>query len=203
MKLYYAPNTISVAVAITLEESGLAHQLQLIDFSTDAQNGPDYTAINPKGRVPALETSDTVLTETGAILDYIAALCPRLMPTDPVQAARARSVMYYLASTMHVNHAHGRRGQRWADDATSWADMTAKVPQTMAASAAYIEAHSIDGPYILGQTFCIADSYLFTVCAWLKDDGVDVAPYPKIQSFMTTMDTRTSVQAVRAKGMLP
>jgi glutathione S-transferase len=208
MKLYYAPNTISVAAAITLEESGLEHQFRLVDFSKDEQNSADYTAINPKGRVPALQTGGTMLretglTETGAILEYIAALCPALMPTDPVQAARARSVMYYLASTMHVNHAHGKRGQRWADNAASWADMTAKVPRTMAASAAHVEAQCIDGPYVLGATFCIADAYLFTVCTWLTGDGVDVHAYPKIQSFMTMMDTRKSVQAVRAKGMLP
>lgn len=202
MKLYYAPNTISVAVAITLEETSLDYTTQHVDFSKGEQLGATYAAINPKGRVPALETNGIILTETGAILDFVAAQVSDLLPTPPQQAAKARSVMYYLASTMHVNHAHKKRGTRWADNEISWADMTAKVPETMAASAAYIEAECIEGPYVMGDTFCVADAYLFMVCTWLKGDGVDPAQYPKIQTLMGTMETRASVQAVRQMGML-
>lgn len=202
MKLYYAPGTIAIAAAIALEESGLDYTSERVDFSKGEQLGAAYAAINPKGRVPALETNGAILTETGAILDFVAAHAPDLMPEDLVQAAKARSVMYYLASTMHVNHAHKLRGARWADNASSWADMTAKVPETMAASAAHIEAECIEGSYVLGDTFCIADAYLFMVCTWLKGDGVDPAQFPKIQKLLDTMETRASVQAVREKGML-
>ena len=69
IKLYYAPNTISVAVAISLEESRLDYTTQHVDFSRNEQLSATYTAINPKGRVPALGTNDGILTETGAILD--------------------------------------------------------------------------------------------------------------------------------------
>ncbi|MEO1778732.1 MAG: glutathione S-transferase N-terminal domain-containing protein, partial [Pseudomonadota bacterium] len=110
MKLFAAPGTISVAVAIALEEAGVAYDLHMLDFASGAQRDAAYRAINPKGRVPALALdSGTVLTETGAILDFVAAHDPRLMPADPVHAAQARAVMYYLASTMHVNHAHKMR----------------------------------------------------------------------------------------------
>lgn len=202
MKLYYAPGTIAIATAIALEESGLAYIAQRIDFAQGEQLGDTYAAINPKGRVPALDINGTILTETGAILEYLAAQCPNLMPTDPLKAAKARSVMYYLASTMHVNHAHKMRGSRWADQQSSWADMTAKVPETMAASAAYLEGQCIDGPYILGETFCIADAYLFLVCSWLKGDGVDPGKLPRVQTLMDAMETRTSVKNVRKLGML-
>ena len=124
MNLFYANGTISIAPAIALVEAGL-----------------DHLAINPKGRVPALVLADgTVLTETGALLDYIAAIAPDagLVPDAAADAAHMRAVMYYLASTMHVAHAHKMRGARWADKAESHADMTAKVPQTMAACAAYV-----------------------------------------------------------------
>lgn len=202
MKLYYAPGTIAVAAAITLEESGLPYTSQRVDFSKGEQLSPAYAAINPKGRVPALEANGTILTETGAILDFVAAQAPGLMPTDPLQAAKARSVMYYLASTMHVNHAHKLRGARWADHASSWDDMTAKVPETMAACAAHLEADCIDGPFVLGDRFSIADAYLFTVCTWLKGDGVDPTLFPRVQTLMDTMETRASVKSIRAKGML-
>ncbi|MEL6452278.1 MAG: glutathione S-transferase family protein [Pseudomonadota bacterium] len=203
MKLHYAPGTISIAVAIALEEAGMAYTPAKVDFASGAQSGPDYAKINPKGRVPALEVGETILTETGAILDYIASQTPALMPQDPLDAAQARAVMYYLASTMHVNHAHKMRGHRWADTEASWADMTAKVPQTMAASAAFVESDCLTGPYVLGDAICLADPYLFVVCNWLPGDGVDLAPFPKITAFMQAMEARASVQAVRANGMLP
>ncbi|WP_420011308.1 glutathione S-transferase family protein [Tateyamaria sp.] len=203
MKLHYAPGTISIAAAIALEEAGLDYTAHKLDFSQGDQNSTAYLAINPKGRVPALDVDGQILTETGAILDFVAAHDPRLMPADPVHAAHARSVMYYLASTMHVNHAHKMRGHRWADNAASHADMTAKVPETMTASATFVEAGCIRGTYVLGDHFSIADCYLFVVCNWLPGDGVDLAPFPKIRAFMDAMEARHSVQTVRANGMLP
>lgn len=205
MKLFYANGTISIAPAIALVEAGLDHDLSRLDFAEAAQTKPEYLAINPKGRVPALVLADgTVLTETGALLDYIAALAPDagLVPDAAADAAHMRAVMYYLASTMHVAHAHKMRGTRWADKAESHADMTAKVPQTMAACAAYVEAECLRGDYVCGGAFTVADAYLFVVCNWLAGDGVSVADYPKITAFMARMEARDSVKAVRAKGML-
>ncbi|APX13407.1 glutathione S-transferase family protein [Tateyamaria omphalii] len=202
MKLYYATSTISIAVAIALEEAGLPYDTHQLNFAAGDQQSPGYAKVNPKGRVPALEVDGTILTETGALLDYIATQAPHLMPTDPIQAARARSVMYYLASTMHVNHAHKMRGHRWADQDSSKQDMKAKVPETMTASAQYIETDCLTGPFILGDQITIADTYLFMVCTWLPGDGVDLAPFPKLRSFMDAMEARDSVKTIRAKGML-
>ena len=205
LKLYYAPGTISIAVAITLEEAGLPYDAVKIDFRSAEQTLPDYLAINAKGRVPALGLQDgTVLTETGALLEYIAALSPaaKLVPADPIQAAQMRSAMYYLASTMHVAHAHKMRGSRWAKQQSSFDDMAAMVPQTMAACATHVETHLLRGTCVLGQDFSIADPYLFVGCNWLEGDGVNVADYPKIQKFMTEMETRKSVVNIRKKAML-
>lgn len=205
MNLFYANGTISIAPAIALLEAGLAHELTRLEFATAEQTKPKYLAINPKGRVPALVLDDgTVLTETGALLDYIAAIAPQaaLLPDTAVEAAHMRGVMYYLASTMHVAHAHKMRGSRWADRPESHADMAAKVPQTMAACAAFVEAECLRGDYVCGAAFTVADAYLFVVCNWLAGDGVAVSDYPKIAAFMARMETRESVKTVRAKGMI-
>ncbi|MEM7520198.1 MAG: glutathione S-transferase N-terminal domain-containing protein [Pseudomonadota bacterium] len=205
MQLYYAPGTISVAVAIALEEAGLGYTPRKVDFAEAAQTKPDYLALNPKGRVPALALqTGQVLTETGALLEYIAQVSQRsaLVPTKAEDAAHMRAVMYYLASTMHVAHAHKMRGSRWADDASSWADMAAKVPETMTACAAYVEAACLKGAYVLGYDFSLADPYLFVVCNWLQGDGVNMAIFPTITNFLALMETRESVKAVRAKGIL-
>lgn len=205
MKLYFAPGTISIAVAIALEEAELAYDAIKVDFATAEQTKAEYLALNPKGRVPTLvTTSGTRLTETGAILDYIATLAPdkRLVPADAETAAHMRSIMYYLASTMHVNHAHKMRGHRWADAASSLADMTSKVTETMTASAAYIEASAFLGDYVCGKNLTLADPYLFVVCNWLAGDGVNVADFPKISAFLDRMNRRPSVQKIIAAGML-
>ena len=118
MQLYYAKGTIAIAVAIALHEAGVEFEPVRLDFKAGEQTRPDYHAINPKGRVPALVTDQGILTETAAILEHIADLAPAagLRPSDPWQAAKMREAMLYLASTMHVNHAHRARGHRWADD---------------------------------------------------------------------------------------
>lgn len=204
MKLHYAPGTISIAVAIALHEAGLEFEAVRVDFKAKAQTQPAYLHINPKGRVPALETEGGILTETGAILDYIAAIAPdaRLMPTTPFQAAKQRAIMYYLASTMHVNHAHGPRASRWADSAAAQEDMRAKVPETMAECCFYIEQHCLTLPFTIGDQITVADAYLFIACTWLEGDGIDVTDYPRIAAFRRNMEARSSVQAVRAAGML-
>lgn len=205
LKLYYAPGTISIAVAIALEEAGLPYEPIKVDFATAAQTKPEYLRVNPKGRVPALVTPHgAVLTETGALLDYIAALTPeaKLVPQRAEDAAHMRSVMYFLASTMHVAHAHKVRGNRWADQQSSFDDMKAKVPETVAACATYVEAECLRGTYVTGDHISIADPYLFMVCSWMEGDGVSPAGFPKIDGFLTHMDTRESLKAVRKKGML-
>ncbi|SDX31951.1 glutathione S-transferase [Ruegeria halocynthiae] len=204
MQLYYAPRTISVAVAIALHESGLDYDAIQLDFAGGEQTKPAYKQINPKGRVPALVVDGGILTETGALLEYVAARAPStgLVPADPVMAARMREVMYYLASTMHVNHAHKLRGHRWADQKSSWKDMKVKVAQTMTASCAYICSNGLRGPFVLGEAFSLADAYLYVVCSWLEGDGVDVSAFPKILAFRKAMEARPSIQAVRTAGML-
>ncbi|MEM9637208.1 MAG: glutathione S-transferase family protein [Pseudomonadota bacterium] len=205
MRLHYAPRTISIAVAITLEEAGLPYEAVPVDFSAGEQKGDAYLALNPKGRVPTLETdSGTVLTETGALLDYIAALAPGagLVPGDPERAAQMRSVMYFLGSTMHVNHAHMRRGDRWATKKSSFDDMIAKTPENMAENARYFTTDCLEGDYVLGDDFSIADPYAYMLCSWLERDEVSLTDFPEITAYLDRMNARPAVQAVKSKGML-
>ena len=203
MQLYYAPKTISVAVAIALEEAGIDYETVLVDFATKEQTSAAYQQINPKGRVPALAFEGGLLTETGALLEFIDDQEGNsLRPSDPILAARMREVMFYLASTMHVNHAHKLRGSRWATERSSWKDMQKMVPTTMAASCEYICRAGLRGPFVLGEAVSIADCYLYVICTWLEGDGVSLDEFPKIQTFMAAMEARASVRAVAEKGML-
>jgi glutathione S-transferase len=204
MQLYFAKGTISIAVAIALNEARLDHDAIRVDFASGEQTTPAYAQINPKGRVPALVVDGGILTETGALLDYIADIAPEagLRPEDPLAAARMREVMFYLASTMHVNHAHKMRGSRWASQPSSYKDMKAKVPHTMTTSCQYIVDHALRGPFVLGDQVSLADCYLYVICTWLDGDGVDLDAFPKIKTFMVAMEQRESVRAAYADDML-
>lgn len=199
LKLYCAPITISTAVVTALNEGVHWEQIR-VDVAGGEQTRPDYLALNPKGRVPVLVTPEGLLTETGAILEYLGKTAlPDLVPLDPLHRARMREIMYYLASTMHVNHAHMRRGYRWADQESSYKDMQAKVPETMAASSAYVE-NLIEGPYLFGDAPTLADFYLYTVTTWLGRDGVEIEDYPKLAAFKAAMESRASVKKAQADG---
>jgi glutathione S-transferase len=206
MRLYLAKGTISVAVAIAFEEAGVLFEPVVLEFATGAQTKAEYLAINPKGRVPALEVLGGILTETGAILEYVASLAApkaaKLVPGDALAAARMREVMYYLATTMHVNHAHKLRGHRWADLETSHADMASKVRQTMAASSAYLEDSLDLAPFLGGAEVNLADCYLYVVCTWLAGDGVPIGDFPRLFAHHAAMGQRASVLAARAQGWL-
>lgn len=202
LKLYYAKGTIASASAVALFETGLEFDAINVDFAQNEQRGDAFLALNPKGRVPVLVTDHGLLTETGAILDYIADIAPaaNLRPTDQFAAAQLRAAMYYFASTAHVNHAHKVRGTRWVTEEASIKDMQAKVPQTMTESAAYIEQNILTGPFILGDQISMADPYLYTVTTWMPGDGVDMSAFPKIQAFIAAMESRPSVQTAMTQG---
>lgn len=201
MKLYFAPGTCSLAPLIALEEAGLEFTAERVDLAAGAQRSPDFLAINPKGRVPALVTDRGILTENPAILAYIAHQAPsaRLAPEDDAfEFARLQSFNNYLASTVHVAHAHGRRGARWADEPEAIEAMKRKMSQNMADCFALIEAEFFKGPWVMGSTYTIADPYLFTIAGWLEGDGVDPAQFPKVSDHTRRMLDRPTVQRATA-----
>ena len=199
-KLYYGPGTCARASHIALEEAGAAYTAERLDMKNNQQNSAGYLSINPKGRVPALVTDHGILTETPAILAFIAQSFPeaKLAPSDGFAFAQAQAFNSYLCSTVHVAHAHKGRGARWATEETSFADMKRKVPQTMAACFALIERDMFRGPWVMGDQYTVCDPYLFTIAGWLEGDGVDIATLPKVADHYKRMSARPAVQKVLA-----
>lgn len=198
LTLYYSRASCAYAPHILLHDAGADFTTVEIDFATGEQTSPDFLAINPKGRVPALVTPDGILTENPAILLYIAQTHPetKLAPSEPFALARAQSFNMFLASTVHVAHSHKHRGARWADDPAAQAAMTAKVTENMAMYAGMIEAHYFTGPWVLGEDYSMCDAYLALITRWLGADGVDLADFPNLQAHDKLMRTRPSMQAV-------
>jgi glutathione S-transferase len=202
LTFYYTPGTCSQASLIALEEAGLAFEARKISFADGEQRSEAFLKVNPKGRVPALVTDQGVITETPAILAFIAAIAPaaKLAPLDnPFAFAQLQSFNNYICSTVHINHAHRPRGSRWADDLAAQEAMKAKVPQTMTESFTLIEDRMFAGPWVMGEAYSVADPYLFVMTGWLPSDGVDPAAFPKIAAHHARMLERPAVQRALAR----
>ena len=206
LTLYYATHTCSLATHIALEEAGADYSAVRIDFSKNQQQSPDYLKVNPKGRVPALVTDRGILTETPAMLAFVAQSLPaaKLAPVDdPFAFAEVQAFNSYLCSTLHVAHAHRMRGYRWVDagDATALAAMQRKVPQSVTACFELIERDMLAAPWVMGERYTICDPYLFTLAQWLEADGVDPARIPRVIDHRRRMSERTSVRRAIAEEL--
>lgn len=201
---YFAPGTCSLAVHIALEEAGASFQAVRVDLAQGQQRTPDYLRLNPKGRVPMLLTAQGALTETPALLLYVAQSFPQagLAPlSDPFALARLQAFNSYLCSTVHVAHAHGKRGSRWVDaqDSAAIEAMRRHVPASYGDCFELIERELLQGPWAMGEAYSIADAYLFTLAGWLESDGVDPARFPKVLAHRQRMVQRPAVQRALAR----
>ena len=204
MKLYYAAHTCALASHIALEEAGADYSTVRIDFAAHQQRSPEYLAINPKGRVPALVTERGILTETPAMLAFIAQSFPKakLAPLDdPFRFAEVQAFNSYLCSTVHVAHAHRMRGTRWADDPAAIEAMKRKVPDSVAACFELIEQKMLQGPWVMGDSYTVCDPYLFTLAQWMEADGVDIARFPKLGDHRHRMSERAAVRKAVAEEL--
>jgi len=204
--LYYAAHTCALASHIALEDAAARYELRRVDFSVAEQRSPDYLRVNPKARVPALVTPRGILTETPAILAFIAQSFPaaELAPLDdPFAFAELQAFNLYLCATLHVAHSHRMRGERWAFEASSFADMQRKVPESVGACYDLIEAEMLKGPWVMGDRYTIADPYLFTLAQWLEDDGVDPARIPRVMEHRARMAERANVRKAVAEEVRP
>jgi glutathione S-transferase len=204
IKLYYAAHTCSLASHIALEDAGAEYSTARISFAAEEQRKPEYLAINPKGRVPALVTDGGILTETPAMLAFIAQSFPqaKLAPLDdPFLFAQAQAFNSYLCSTLHVAHAHRMRGYRWADDPSAIVAMQRKVPESVASCYQLIEEYMPEGPWVMGETYTICDPYLFTMAQWLEQDGVDPTRFPKVIDHRRRMSERPQVRKAIAEEL--
>lgn len=204
LTLYYAPNTCALASHIALEQAGANYEAVRVDFSRNEQRSPDFLRINVKGRVPALATDRGVLTETPAILMFVCQSFPhaQLAPLDDAFAlAQINAFNSYLCSTVHVAHAHRMRGYRWADDPSAIAAMQQKVPQSVGECFEIIEREMLEGPWVMGNHYSVADIYLFTLARWLEGDGVDPERFPKVADHRRRMSQHPVVSKVVASEL--
>jgi glutathione S-transferase len=206
LKLYYAAHTCSLATHIVLEEVGADYSTVRVDFAQEQQKSPEFLKVNPKARVPALVTDRGILTETPAMLVYVAQSFPKsrlALMDDPFAFAQVQAFNSYLCSHLHVAHAHRMRGHRWvdADDTASIAAMQRKVPESVGGAFELIEREMLKGPWVMGEHYTICDPYLFTLAQWLEKDGVDPARVPRVADHRRRMSERPGVKKAIAEEL--
>ncbi len=204
LKLFYTPHTCALASHIVLEEVGADYETERIDFASADQLKPEYLAVNPKGRVPSLVTDLGILTETPAILAFLAQSFPSagLAPLgDAFAFAQVQAFNSYLCSTVHVAHAHRVRGHRWTDDPAAIKAMQRKAPQSIGDSFALIEGGMLEEPWVMGATYTICDPYLFTLAQWLEGDGTDLSRLPRVLEHRDRVAARAATQRAIAQEL--
>ena len=198
MKLYYSPGACSQAAHILLHETGLPHDSEAVDISAKkTASGGDYLAINPKGAVPALGIGDEVLTENGAILQYIGdkAGINALLPGEGMERYRVIEWLAYLGSDVHKSFGPLFNPAISDENRQAAKDMVGKKLD-------FLET-SLDGKdYLTGPSMTVADPYLFAMLGWPGHLGIDLSKWPRLVAYRKRLEERPSVQAVmKAEGL--
>ncbi len=200
MKLYYAPGASSLASHISLREAGLTFDMEKVDLrKKTTETGNDFYQVTIKGAVPALQLDDNqVLTEGSAILQYIADLVPskKLAPSaGTIERYRLMEWLNLIATELHKNYSP-LFNRELADSAKEIFRGNLKRYYDV------VEKQLSKTPFLLGDTFSVADAYLFTVTRYAKFAGLDIGMWPSLQNFQQQMFTRPSViEALKFEGL--
>lgn len=196
MKLYYSPGACSLASHIALEEAQLPYSLVKVDLAAKkTADGSDYLAVNGKGYVPTLELDNgAVLTENAVVLQYIADRNPgtRLAPAHGTfDRYRLGEWLNYIAAEIHKAF-----GPLW--NAKNADEVKDNAKRNLAKRFAYVEKRLAESPFLMGDTFTIADAYLFVMLNWTGLLGVDLAQFPRLRDFHARVKARPAVQKAMA-----
>lgn len=176
MKLFHAPGACSLGIRVLLEEIGAPHEVVTLDLRAGGQRGPDYLAINPKGKVPALLRDDgSVLTEFPAIALWLARTHPEagLWPTGLEEEVRAMELLDYLVSTVHM------RGftlllvpQKFVPGEEAQAALRAHGRAVATEGLAQVAERLGNRPFLHGARPGVTDAALFYILRWAAAVGV-------------------------------
>ncbi len=205
LTLYYSPRACSLASHIALEESGLTYRAVSVDIRSGENTQPAYRKISPSGIVPALDAGGAIITESQAILTYVADLAPEidLIPRPGTRTrARAHEWMNWLSSTLHVRYRSVFRPQAYAGENESAVGAVREHARLKLSDAvSEIEVRLAQQPYALGSTFSVVDAYLFVFYLWSHDERVAAAlpQRPHYQAHAARLLERPAVRSVLAR----
>ena len=193
MKLYYSPGACSLADHIALHEAGLKFDHEKVDLKAKTtESGGDFTEINPKGYVPALEVADgVVLTENIAILSWIADQKASLAPAGDMGRYWLLEMLAFISTEIHKSFKPFFSGAGDDEKAKAKAAIEKRFGQI---------ADMMEGDYLFGDSVSVADAYLFVMLLWAKKNAIDLPA--DLAAFHERMMARDAVQtAMKHEGL--
>jgi glutathione S-transferase len=201
MKLYYSPASCSLSPHIALREAGLPFELVLASTKTHRlADGTDFYTLNPKGYVPLLELDDGQrLSEGPAIVQYIADLAP----STGLAPAAGTMPRYRLMEWLNFISTELHKGFSPLFTPGMPDEAKAMAKDKLLQRLAWVDTQLADRNFLLGDTFTVADAYLFTVAGWGRYVGVDTSGLKHLGAFVARVAARPAVEAaLRAEGLL-
>jgi glutathione S-transferase len=201
MKLYYSSGACSLSPHIVLLEAGLPYTLVKTDLKTKkTDSGADYLTINSKGAVPALQLDDgRVLTEGPAIVQYLADLKPEsgLAPrAGTFERYQLMEILNYITSEVHKTFSP-------LFNPLSSAEMKEAAVTTLTKKFDWLAGFLGKKDFLLGNTFTVADAYLFTVLKWTRIVKIDLSKWPALAAYQARVAQRPKVQAaLKEEGLV-
>ncbi len=197
MILYFTPTACSLASHIALEESGADYEARIAKL-WKPDEAAAYRQVNPTGKVPALIVDGRVLTETVAILSYVADAYPDagLMPEDPWARAQVLSLCAWFASTAHISRRQTRAPERFTPDPVAHEALRAAGQVAVRANLARIDSLLEGRDWLVGERLSVADPYALVFYDWAVRDDIDLTPYAHFTRFKDRMVARPAVRRV-------
>ena len=196
LALYFSPGACSTASHIALEEAGAQYEERPTLLAKGEHKTPEYTKINPRGKVPALGVDDEVITENTAILTYVARRFPekKLLPDDPVALAQCISTMAWLSNSVHPAFAHVFKADKFAATEAGQADVKETGKKTFFDALKEIDSMLAGKQWIMGDQFTVADPYALVFYGW----GVRIElPVKALANYTAWKDRMLARPAVR------
>lgn len=201
MKLFYSPGACSLSPHIALLEAGLPFSLEKVDLKDKrVESGGDYNGVNGKGYVPALQLDNgQVLTEGPAIVQYIA----DQKPAAGLAPAAGTMERYRLQEWLNFVTAELHKSMGSMFNPAQTAEWKEAVKATLSKRLDWLSKQLEGKQYLMGETFSIADGYLFTVLTWAPHVGFDLGRWPVIQQYAARVGQRPKVvEAMKAEGLV-
>jgi glutathione S-transferase len=201
MKLYFSPGACSLSPHIVLREAGLAFDLEQVDVrAKKTAGGGDFFQVNPKGQVPTLLLDDgDILTEGPAIVQYIADKAPasKLAPAPGTKERyHLAEWLNFITSELHKNFSPLFRP-------TTPEDYKPIARENLAGRFSYVDKKLAGRSFLLGDTFTVADAYLFVMTNWANSLHVDLTPWSNVGAFRERVLARPKVQeAMKTEGLI-
>ncbi|MGH8434349.1 MAG: glutathione transferase GstA [Pseudomonas sp.] len=201
MKLYYSPGACSLSPHIVLREAGFNFDLEKADLQTKkTEKGADFRGVNPNGYVPVVVLDDGQhLTEGLAIVLYLA----DRVPEKKLAAAHGTTERYRLIEWLNFISTELHKGFAPLFNPKAPEEWKTIVTELLSARLTYVSEKLGQQPYVMGNSFTVADAYLFTVLSWGKWVGVDIGRWPVLVTYSERVAARPAVQAaLKAEGLI-